>query len=972
MKVTDFYNISEESLTKKLLDWQKSVFQAASSTTPGISSTLKYRGQNPLDLLPYKQQTEFMGQYREIIGLNSVLRNMMGQGSRTERVGNIWGGLRSIMGMGSKNPYGMFRNIEDSGNPVLDRIYREMRLQFNDYPKLNVAGISSRTAPDAIHHFGVGISSIPVFSESYGNQTRKIAPNSRYMTFDIETAGFMKNQIREVSFASGVVGSAGQFNTASRSSEFFEASQFGRGSMGIKDTDGRVMPVKLGEFMKRKFGIGPSASADAFAERMIPFLNQVNNVDYVIGHNIGGFDIEQVFTQLASSKKYGSDAQFRALVDKSFEALKPGSGKVLDTLQLARTASNLADISLAPELEAIGRGGPYSIENLLLQTNLAEKIGLSNTRKLLSAQGLHAGSVDLEITNAVAQHLHELVPQQLGGSTIANAIRQSVLSSAAITPHTDIRAQGDIADSVLRTLIDTGTGIENTGRNLKNLLNKAAAGDTAAGQKAFDRIRSNRYRNLRFNINPIEHEVLATRNLGMAADVTRQISSDDLMMNAGAFARATGTTGHFYSSNGLAGFQQARLLGSEEMSSFQSELARRNMPFAGLSFEERRLGTSLASVTSQVPGTIFDSNLGVIGNDIMVSNFELFDPDHVAYLTRSGRTSMPAALLQKAGILSDGTSESASMLSLSSVEPTELYPHRGMNLVYNFTNQDQLDTLASHLESLRGGTSEDIAEALGYDRNNFSSGAVERFRGALSDGLIDSIRSEGLARGVSIGQLGGQAAEQVNDILKEVSGLDRLSDKSMMAFRLPFMQMDISESTATGVIRTAGAVLDRGLDSEGLNAVSKSVQHTRNVFEAFKTLSADSGKVVSAKTIAGATDGAQVAKVISAYNKFQEHIRPNMGKATLGVLALGLGAHLWQKHEEAKKYDATVAPMPTDRRRYAVADQLQTRIDSGYNGYYQHMDPLATASLVDVLNENKIGHTNMDPNRYSNLYAGVL
>lgn len=916
-------------------------------------------------------QTQFMGQYRDIIGLNAVLRNMMGNGSREQRVSNIWGGLKNVMGISSKSPYGMFSNIEDSGNATLDRIYREMRLQFSDYPKLPMAGLNSSVAPDAIHHFGVGMRSVPIFHENYGNQVRQFQTGKSFMTFDIETAGLMKNQIREVSFATGQIGSGG-FNTTARSSEYFEPRLFGRGSMGIKDTDGRIIPARLTDFMHSKFGIGPGRSSDEFADRMIPFLEQLNKVDYVIGHNIGGFDIEQIFTQLAGSKKYASDSQFRALVDQSFDAVKPGSGKIMDTLQLARTAPNLAGIQLAPELERIGRGGPYSVENLLLQTDLSERIGLGNVRKMLGSQGLHMGNVDLEITNQIAQHLNDLVPKALGGSAIENSIRRSVLSSAAITPSTLIRSQGDIADTVLRTMIETGTGIEGGDKRLNHLLKKAQGGDTIATQKAYERIRAGRHPNLRFGINPVEHDILATRNLGISANVSRGISPDDLAMNAGAFGRATGVSNQLYKGQAVKAFQDARILSGGEMAGFQNDLLARGMPFAGLSFEERRLGTTLASITSSVPGHTFDADMGIVGNDIMVSNFGSFDPARVGYNTATGRSSMPASLLERAGILSDGSSSPVSMLGMSIVEPTEQYPHRSVNLVYNFRDQSQLEGFAQSLEQLQSGSAEDIAEALGYGREGFPTAAVSHFREALGDGLIEKIRTEGMARGVSIGQIGGQAADQVNDILKEVSGLDQLADNQMMAFRLPFMKMDIDEATGMGVVRTAGAVLDRGLGSQGLDLVGKAVQHTQNVYEAFKVLSRDSGKMTNAKSIAGAVDGSQISKVISGYNMIQDHIRPNIGKVALGALAVGIGSHLWNKHEEAKKYDATAAPMPTDRRRYAAADELQARIESGYNGYYQSMDPMATMALPDILRQNSIGHTNMDPNRYSSLYSGAL
>lgn len=96
--------------------------------------------------------------------------------------------------------------------------------------------------------------------------------------------------------------------------------------------------------------------------------------------------------------------------------------------------------------------------------------------------------------------------------------------------------------------------------------------------------------------------------------------------------------------------------------------------------------------------------------------------------------------------------------------------------------------------------------------------------------------------------------------------------------------------------------------------------------------------------------------------------KTKLGYAGIGLAAAGIGYYMSKKNRESNLYDETVKSQPTEpgnprramqRSQASLASPQSTR-----------RDPLVTAGIVGNLDRNKIGHTQMGPNKYNHLYGG--
>ena len=965
-----------DNANAKLLAWQDSVVNAVIAMNPKMASAARFSGTVPLHMLPVKSQVSFMKAWREIIGLDKVLNEVaVNAPSRTAGIDKVFNTLKTISPRDSKSP---FLRFPVSGKSFIDDYYRSLNLNFSEKIRPVISGLENRDAGNLSSHFGPGIKSIPKLTSEGLNLTRSMPGNASFMTFDIETAGLMDYQHREISYKTGRTGPYGQVdidNTVNKQI-LFRPRAFDRGTMGILDESGVVQPHSLEGFLENKYNMKisnlPTKNLGKdYAERMLPWLESVGKSDYVIGHNIARFDVPQIFTALAGTAAYQSGDQsiipgFRALVDSTHTSLQ---SKMIDTLALARTAPNLANLGVARELSAMGNLSTYSIENLLLETDLADIIGLDELQKKMGTKGLHFGEVDDFVTLNIYKYIRDIQPKELGGTPLANGIRSQILGSVAITPTSNIRKQSEVIDPVLRHIIGIEGAIDTKSTQLNELLQQARAGDQKAAELAFSGIRGEQYNDLRFNLNPIEQQVIATRNLqyGRAADVS--LNTDNLIFKNNIFTREIYDE---YDPNRdfSRGILDQKRLSQIDMPRVQKRLAEAGMPWAGLSLEERSLGTVLSHLTSGVNASSTVNDISALTSDTLISRFEEFDPNKVAYTTYSGRPSMPASLLERAGLIGGDT---PALLNLSSVNPTIEAPETRMNLVYNF-KEGEAQRLSAYLTDLaENPDSRFIAGALGIETDLLDDGSsellgpVDRFKEAVKNGdLIEKINEGG--RGVAIGQLQPAQAEGVARAVGNFAGLDVLSDKSTMGFGLPYARRK------NGVIETSGVVLTRHLNPGDLPEIGREVRHSTKVMDAYQQLT-DTGnefKLKAAQAASKASDEG-AARIEKVYNIYQS-IRPHQGKMLAAGLIISAGILYANRHNEVQQYAPAMQQMPYESgsQRYMAADMLQMSIDSGINKGYQRYDPLATAFVTSNLSDSAIGHTSMNWDKNNALYGGVL
>ena len=734
------------------------------------------------------------------------------------------------------------------------------------------------------------------------------------LVYDIETAGLSKGQIREVSYA--VDGRADQI--------LFNPPEFNRGLVNV---DGRA--GTLSDFLRRQ-GLGvPTAATtgDDFAAGVEPFLRSVINTDYIVGHNITGFDTEQMFVGLSRTSRYQSDQAFRELADQAFEKMRTSS---IDTLNVVKGMGRLQPLRTASELSAMGNQNVFSIQNLLLKTDLIERMGgVREFEALMGAHGLHHANVDVAVTKGIldAAEAGGLRPKNmetgLSGEelTIARRIKQQIISSSAITPMTNVGGVDQITDSVLKTLIDsyeTGdSGLRvKPGSELDKLLktNKAAA---------YRALRSGEMAPMGISLTPIEQQIIQERNLAQTG-----VSEDPMSV-----VRA----------------------GKRNISAF-----------SGLSTDEARIARGLSGATASLSAlSEVEGRVAAVAEGSMVSRFQLFDPRSVQYSTRSGRPSMGISLLENAGI-----DVKSGMARLSIVEPTASNKGGAVNVVRDLSVKEQ-DKLKSFVTSLATAGDEDVAQALGVGVDDATS--IANFRNAVDNGLVDNLGESG----VSIAQLYGgsdpSAVRKITDLFKRQFNVEGMvDDKALRNFRLPIMNIDSDR----GILRTAGVVLNKGLGREGQARVATAVESTARLNDNFMAMGTGRGfRMRMAENMTELSGRVSSEAVEKIYDNVANKIIPNLGKGVIGIAAVGAGALLFSRAKENQALEDTLAFQgyeSSGQGQYAIYDQIQARVASGYDGYANQVDPLATASVTSNLNNRRANHANYDWERNQQLYGGLL
>lgn len=923
------HGYSNESIAANLADWHERAWSAIGSSDPAT----KFSGTVPLRQLSYDNQVIFMDQYREITGLNTVLNQLSTQGGGTG-VENIRSNLVGARVNDLDNPFGRF-NLDKSEDSLINRLYGNMNIQISDSP----SSVKSGSFPKGFgveHHFSTG--SIPRLSAMERPTPSPVSLNGRnLMVFDIETAGFRPGGIREIAYQTvkdGIPDPAHSGNIAMRPMQ---------GARGRMVSGGSAMPVD--EFLSAEYGIGKgvklSASGDDYLDKVLPWLNQALKADNIVGHNIDSFDISQIFQGIAGTKRYAEKPAFKAFIDESFDSI---NAKTIDTLTMARSAPNLANLT-----SGVAKGDSiYSIENLLLKTDLGERIGFDRLKIALGyddksgifSKGLHHGDVDTLLTTGLLENMADLKQVDLGAgmsgadSAFARNLASQIQRSAAITPFTQIRDPSQIH------------------RRVKALLGSDHP-----------------------NITPIGQDILLSRRLGFGANNLDAVPSRNLLSGLGQFDRLIGRAGREYSDM----YDEAERPSDRAFSQYQKGLKNRGMPFAGLSYEERLFGTAMSDITAGVADTGFSK----LARESLTSRFSLFNLENIQYVTDSGKVTLPPQLLDHLGLL--GKIDDPAMLSLSIVRPTSDTPSSSVNLAYKFQGMMNVEVAIDGMNRVASNSVEEFARIMGMDAESPSTAAAfRRFKDEMKDSkLSDALRASGLERGVSIAQLTGKEAEDTIALLGALNNTDNLRDESMLPFRLPLSGVD----TDAGVVRTAGVIYDQGLQVGDRAIIGAHVAQAAQVYNPAKQTAGGSGFAGIGK---GGTRGAHIGATArqidsavaadaadSALRRFlyiDEKIVPRIPKIVAGAAVLGVAAIAMSKKREMDKYDVAFeySGQESGSSQYEIQNILQQRMEQGQNGYYRQIDPLSTASLTDNLYNSSIGHTSTQWDRSSALYGGII
>lgn len=740
-----------------------------------------------------------------------------------------------------------------------------------------------------------------------------------------------------------------------------------------------------------------SATGDEFVDAIKPFLKKMKDADYILGHNIP-FDIDQVLVGVRMTSQYlqGTDSELVSLVDDVTKKIRGGNA-VVDTLNLARDA--LPGLKAAPELAFAGEITSHSIENLVLQTDLIERmvqdagggsIGRNAVLDFLEIAGhgkLHSAKIDARLTGKLFEYLTDtanpLKAQALGSAAttkeeidFAKRMRTVVRRSYAPTPISNIADVRNIDQDLFAALLQEKDGIrfgalEMSDMSMRELsvTESIAGGQTiySVGDKRAAPIFSGTAADLQqalsrdidpffayANVTPLEQEIFLTRRL--VAPQTLGVTEDTLF-SLGNFRRLTGydvPNGGIINRAGTFFKRANDTLGFE---SVQKALADAQLPTHSLSMPEMALSNLMSRSTVDNArlmgrGAMYEKMVG-LADDLGISHFKAFDD---ALVLGSGKTQLPMQVLQAAGIVGDdisGEMFSLSTFSYLDKETSEMV--KGVTLNRRLA-EDELSRLKNYLDNI---TDDELINGKTLREWMSTKGGV---RTTKADILFE-LEASGRDFGIQVGRVEGRGGADVAEFIEKNLLMEEAQRDSG---RIPIKMRAVDFNADTGGIRLGPAILDRFMGQEG-DEIAQDI--SRASAKALDDLTLFAGKaenrgLIEAAELAIATGNQQIPRQIYRGYKVAKKGAPY----ALGVAAAAtLGYFAFKKNREANFYDETMEPQGIE----SSSDYMNYRREMGLKPAPARRlpDPLLTSYVVGNLDENKVNHTQMGPQKYSHLFS---
>lgn len=986
MPRTDIVTQNVDSFYNNLSTWEEKVFSEYRNLVrdENFDTVTRHRvNLKPiLDALPSEIRKGLMSEYKSIIGFEKAIA-----GGRPETVRS---GSRA-MGRFSIDPSLTYGQNVDPRSVLFNRLYVQERdegfdigtnILRTDYLKNLVGDLSTGAAigadPGKIH---------------------------RMIVFDTETAGLATElgSVRQVSAARMTLGHDLAGTPSWSNPEMYFNQHFPTSRMQYGYLADQGVLKRMSHAMQDMFGIdygtADPGSGDDFVNRTRQLVEDLADEHTMIAGQNVQFDVDQLLTNLSKTRVYqesvGAAGGYAELVDKARSRIQPGIVK--DTLEIMRAKH--PGMGLAHELKWAGEAAPFSLENVMLQTNLVSLlmreadqggIGPDELKRILGVGGgismMHEAQNDALIEAHLIKYLSEnkltSLPraQHMGLGTgqhgLVQQIRRAVLRSYAPTPLSNIGDISHISREAFRAMYDEDKRLgregtkdaairiraidEKTGRDLHGDFGGRSA------DELYDYLSAADAPFAKFRINPIEQEVHATRALQRLKPL-EDVTDDQLIYSLGKwrnFAKPNvayqGILNKFSTL-----FKRGIRPEQESFEAMRTSMADIGTPFAGLSLPERQITNAMASasalnISADVGGrkvtTVLndlEKRAAQIGDDIGISTFVA---QRRGDITPSGRNiSLPLEVLRKAeeeGVISKGiTGPDPYMFRLSAFQTKS--GAKQVNLVYDFLGDkgaeaqrlaDWLSTTDIDAEINEAG---DTLRSLGLHPHK-----LQRIAAALPE--------MGAEHGIGVGFLNNQAGfaafQAVSDINQGI-----ISDESQLPYRAGLISHERNQ------VRVGAFTVDRFRDDAERAAYAENLRlaekRSRQLEEVVKTPK----NWVAAKAFVETGNGELIQKIMKGMDVFSKAFPVVVGAAALGATAY----HLNKRRIEQNIYDETLSPQPTERSGYYG----QYRREMGQRELppvrYMPLDPLATAGVTGQLDRAKIGHTSMD-RKYDYLYGGVF
>lgn len=228
----------------------------------------------------------------------------------------------------------------------------------------------------------------------------------------------------------------------------------------------------------------------------------------------------------------------------------------------------------------------------------------------------------------------------------------------------------------------------------------------------------------------------------------------------------------------------------------------------------------------------------------------------------------------------------------------------------------------------------------------------EMFEGGL---VVGDIRDEKIV-GKVVKSLKRMGIDTGNDVLARNFSFSLLRTrlKGVLTLTPGVNDTSVSINGNTGLIDDALSVADDGSRmskaTKAYNAISQKILEEEGMVGAIKR------RVLNSKTLEGT----------SVLANFYKANKTKLGVGALVTAAVGTGYYMMKEKQERNLYSETTDQMPYES---GLKEDPLAEVKQNYTYAPIKSDPFATANVVSNLDQNKIGHYQMGPNKYDHLFG---
>lgn len=978
MRVPDMSATETFKFWRDYLEWQGRVSEAYRSVIPdaaeaGLVERMSLNMTDMLNALPYRTRHDLLGDYRRLIRFDDVMDAAKSSG-----------GLRTI----GKGQYGDLLKFSidqdqiDSGNPLAVLLNR-MNIQHDPMRPLK-HGVGQAEE----YYFGSNIlrtDAIKAARDVRGRARNLGVPGKKVFIFDTETTGLATDVagVREVGGGIYTTDLNGKLHVDPMDTAHFRTARMEMGSIWSPDLN---KTISLGEDEMRRVGKTSmnmvTGSGEEFADKLIPFLKNIIEADHIAGHNVE-FDLRQTLENLMRTSAYKNGAtvsgvDIRSLVDQAVHKVSTGNA-LIDTRELLMQA--MPNMPLAAELRQSGKLAPYSLENVMLNSNLARlmigDMGDEAARKFfVEGAAQHSAEYDTTITAYLMKYLNEGTllagsrKDALGRTGLEGIIRANTIKAGATVPTAHIKDITHMDPELFRELIenkDPRLKIRNvhknhvmdlSGRSVEEWIDELSRPD----QTKFA---------LDSGVSYMEQSIWAQRRAQRATVIGPRGSTEDIVNSLGQWRDTAGITTPYegFLNRNSSLFKMGEVPSQGAFDDMVHAMASVGNPFATLSMQERKLTSGLSRAASAQTPLLNHLGVGVkraasVADDLGIIHFA--EQQQFYGAERIGQNvSLPLDIMKEAerqniiGSAFNSTTE-AQMLKLSAYEGNK---GKAINLAYELSGQQEASDLANWVSHLTPST------MIG-DRRLDTYGISSAEDLAM---IARNIELRGTESGIAVGYMRGEAGERAYSVMEDLFGSAR--DRGRPNIKVVY------GDSMDGAVMTGPAVLDelmnpaersglRGRVDEALAQFGRVSEHFEDAsnFRAFQR-----ARAKKSLEEGGLKIGASIGEIIknadysSLYASAKLAAGSPRGKLAIAGAAIGLGAYyMFRRHKSREPYlepfDARPIENPNPPPR--IIDQPAPQ--------ESRLDPMATSNVVGNLDANRTNHAIMGTGKYSNLFGGAI